>query len=158
RDLTLTYADDGEKFGLWPGTREWVFERGWLRDFCTLLDEHAEIVTTAHPGEVVRRSLPVDRIYPPAGAYPEMQAWALPPEARRAFTAALESARDRAPDALRFLRGAVWEGFLAKYPEARQMHERMLGVSRRVARAHAIAPEKVAEARRALYRAQCNCA
>ncbi|HJQ66188.1 MAG TPA: 4-alpha-glucanotransferase, partial [Gemmatimonadales bacterium] len=26
-------ADDGEKFGGWPGTKEWVYDRGWLRDF-----------------------------------------------------------------------------------------------------------------------------
>src|SRR5919112_5659828 len=26
-------ADDGEKFGGWPGTKEWVYERGWLDDF-----------------------------------------------------------------------------------------------------------------------------
>ena len=27
------FADDGEKFGGWPGTKEWVYERGWLREF-----------------------------------------------------------------------------------------------------------------------------
>ena len=26
-------ADDGEKFGGWPGTKEWVYERGWLERF-----------------------------------------------------------------------------------------------------------------------------
>ena len=26
-------ADDGEKFGGWPGTKEWVYERGWLDRF-----------------------------------------------------------------------------------------------------------------------------
>jgi alpha-amylase/alpha-mannosidase (GH57 family) len=26
-------ADDGEKFGGWPGTKDWVYERGWLDQF-----------------------------------------------------------------------------------------------------------------------------
>jgi alpha-amylase len=26
-------ADDIEKFGGWPGTKEWVYERGWMDDF-----------------------------------------------------------------------------------------------------------------------------
>ena len=30
-------ADDGEKFGGWPGTREWVFERGWLDQFLEVM-------------------------------------------------------------------------------------------------------------------------
>jgi 4-alpha-glucanotransferase len=160
RDSTLTYADDGEKFGLWPGTREWVFERRWLRDFCTMLDEGRELFATAHPSQIARQSAPADRVYPPAGAYEEMQAWALPTEARRALVAATEAARARAPGAVAFLRGAVWEGFLAKYPEARQMHERMLGVSRRLARARSrgATASQLDQARRALYRAQCNCA
>lgn len=25
------FHDDGEKFGVWPGTYEWVYEKGWLR-------------------------------------------------------------------------------------------------------------------------------
>src|SRR5207249_3872126 len=27
------FVDDGEKFGGWPGTKEWVYERGWLAQF-----------------------------------------------------------------------------------------------------------------------------
>src|SRR6202008_52313 len=26
-------VDDGGKFGGWPGTKEWVYERGWLSQF-----------------------------------------------------------------------------------------------------------------------------
>ncbi len=28
-------ADDGEKFGGWPGTKKWVYEEGWLDQFLT---------------------------------------------------------------------------------------------------------------------------
>src|SRR5437879_8224221 len=27
------FVDDGEKFGGWPGTKEWVYDRGWLAQF-----------------------------------------------------------------------------------------------------------------------------
>src|SRR5919199_2056123 len=32
-------ADDGEKFGGWPGTKEWVYERGWLNRFIETISE-----------------------------------------------------------------------------------------------------------------------
>jgi alpha-amylase/alpha-mannosidase (GH57 family) len=30
-------ADDGEKYGGWPGTRAWVYERGWLTEFLDVM-------------------------------------------------------------------------------------------------------------------------
>ena len=30
---TVTYGDDGEKFGVWPETYEWVWNKGWLKNF-----------------------------------------------------------------------------------------------------------------------------
>ena len=43
-------ADDGEKFGGWPGTREWVYEKGWLDQFLTtvsaLVDNGEVILST----------------------------------------------------------------------------------------------------------------
>src|SRR5689334_2157203 len=32
------YADDGEKFGGWPGTKALVYERGWFDRFCDAID------------------------------------------------------------------------------------------------------------------------
>jgi alpha-amylase len=32
-------VDDGEKFGGWPGTKEWVYERGWLDRFIGTITE-----------------------------------------------------------------------------------------------------------------------
>ncbi|MEK7287315.1 MAG: 4-alpha-glucanotransferase, partial [Elusimicrobiota bacterium] len=32
------YADDGEKFGGWPGTKAWVFDEGWLENFFSALE------------------------------------------------------------------------------------------------------------------------
>jgi alpha-amylase len=33
------FADDGEKFGGWPGTREWVYEKGWLKQFLDTMEK-----------------------------------------------------------------------------------------------------------------------
>ena len=33
KENVAIFADDGEKFGVWPGTRRWVFDEGWLDSF-----------------------------------------------------------------------------------------------------------------------------
>jgi len=33
RSAAAIYFDDIEKFGIWPETYEWVYEKGWLREF-----------------------------------------------------------------------------------------------------------------------------
>ena len=45
-DAAITYGDDGEKFGVWPHTKEWVWEKGWLRDFLRMLGERRDFVET----------------------------------------------------------------------------------------------------------------
>ena len=61
-----------------------------------------------------------------------------------------------------FVRGGIWQNFLAKYPESNWMHKRMLGVSRRVRALDPATCEKagvdLGHAKTALFRAQCNCA
>ena len=61
-----------------------------------------------------------------------------------------------------FLRGGIWQGFLAKYPEANFMHKKMvlgLGQARSAPRRSSAPASSGAldHARRELYRAQCNC-
>ncbi len=36
------FADDGEKFGVWPGTWAYVYKDGWLRKFFDLIRENGE--------------------------------------------------------------------------------------------------------------------
>src|SRR5690606_6247454 len=40
------FGDDGEKFGAWPGTFEWVFENGWLRRFFEALQNETSWLQT----------------------------------------------------------------------------------------------------------------
>jgi len=156
---SLTYADDGEKLGLWPGTHAWVHQQGWLEDFLAALEENAGWLETAAPGEALDAEPPRGRIYPPAGAYPELGAWSLPCEAalrlarlkQRAGEAGLEDELDV------FLRPGGFAGFAAKYDAADRLRQKMLVVSRKLATARREAAEwseDHEQARLGLYRAQ----
>jgi len=79
RDLAL-YGDDIEKFGLWPGTYEWVLEKGWLETFFSSLESNSQWLQTALPGEYVSSTPAKGRIYLPQASYEEMTEWALPAE------------------------------------------------------------------------------
>lgn len=155
----VTYADDGEKFGLWPGTHHWVYAQGWLDRFLGLLEESSDWLRLSTFSEALDRLPPTGRVYPPAASYDEMTEWALPPgtqRERRALEAGLREAGLLEPARV-FLRGGHWDGFLARYPEVNYFHKRMLDVSRRLAEAEDAGIAGLEEARRALYRAQVNC-
>ena len=47
------FADDGEKFGVWPGTHRSVYGEGWLRRFFGGIAERADWLTTMTFGEYV---------------------------------------------------------------------------------------------------------
>jgi hypothetical protein len=148
-------ADDGEKLGGWPGTRAWVYERGWLRDFLATLDDlrssgAARLVTFSQALEEVA---PGGLIYLPSASYREMEGWALPvPAAFRLGELERELGEARLKSAVGSLvRGSHWRHFFVKYPESNRMHKKMLALS-------ALCRERgdPASARRALGRAQCN--
>jgi alpha-amylase len=147
-------ADDGEKFGGWPGTREWVYENGWLDRFFGAMREVIE------SGEVVLSrfddalsDVPSGGLaYLPTASYREMEGWSLPTPAALRFLALekeLGDERLRADGAL--VRGGHWRNFLVKYPEANRMHKKMLALSQ-LCRERGDPPG----ARRAIGRAQCN--
>ena len=81
-------ADDGEKFGGWPGTREWVYDGGWLDRFFVAMREVIE------SGEVVLsrlddalQNVPSGGLaYLPTGSYREMEGWSLPAPAALRFS------------------------------------------------------------------------
>jgi alpha-amylase len=148
-------VDDGEKFGGWPGTKEWVYGRGWLTEFldvvgALVVDGEVRLTTLAAAlAEVPSGGL----AYLPTASYREMEGWALPPDGAVRL-ARLE--RDLGPERLAgpdggLIRGAHWRNFFVRYPEANRMHKKMLAVSA-LCRANGDPPE----ARRAVGRAQCN--
>jgi alpha-amylase len=148
-------ADDGEKFGGWPGTKSWVYEQGWLDRF---IDTMWELINR---GEVrlsrlddALAEVPSNGLaYLPTASYREMEAWSLPaPAALR--LARLErdigEARMASPDGA-LVRGAHWRNFLVKYPESNRMHKKMQALSA-LCRRRGDPPA----VRRAIGRAQCN--
>jgi hypothetical protein len=148
-------ADDGEKFGGWPGTREWVYERGWLREFLEMINGlrttgDLELVT---PSEAVRAVPSAGLAYLPTASYREMEGWSLWPAGAsrlRQLEAELGEQRLAGPDGA-LVRGAHWRNFLVKYPESNRMHKKMVRLSA-LCRRRGDPPD----ARRAIGRSQCN--
>jgi len=138
-------GDDGEKFGLWPGTKSWVYDKGWLENFlCFLEDRNIRTMTYA---EAIDGRPPAGRVYPPPASYEEMMEWVLEP----AEAAQYRRLKSIVPaEARRFLRGGYFKDFLKKYPESRHLRQRMLDISRSVRRL------KDTEALRELYQGQGN--
>jgi 4-alpha-glucanotransferase len=161
-DVVVTYGDDGEKFGMWPGTKEWVWEKGWLREFFQRLTDASDRIVTSTFSDVMDQTPPTGRVYLPTASYEEMGEWTLPAEAQERYLHVRHRLEheNRFEEVRPFFRGGVWQGFLSKYAEANFMHKKMVHVSRKVNAALAAQPASVelAEARRELYRAQCNCA
>ena len=138
-------GDDGEKFGLWPGTHKHVYEDGWLGRFLDTVDR--EGITTMTFAEALDRFPSRGRVYIPPASYEEMMEWVLEPEAQLAFK---NLKRELAGPLRRFLRGGFFREFFHKYPESNNLHKRMLLASRE-ARLH---PDE--DARRHVYMAQGN--
>src|SRR5438094_10214337 len=82
----VTLVDDGEKFGVWPGTHGLVYGKRWLRRFLDALRVAPGLTLSTFSGYLAA-SPPRARIYLPTGAYTAMGAWA-PPAAAAAGRAA----------------------------------------------------------------------
>jgi 4-alpha-glucanotransferase len=159
RTPAITMVDDGEKFGVWPGTHDHVYGEGWLdRFFDRLLSTPwLELTTLA---DVVERSPATGRVYLPTASYREMGEWALPADAARALEVARE-AIGRLSDGEQLaglLRGGFWRNFLVKYPEVADTYWKMLRLSRAIHSALARRPDdaRLARGQVALWRGQAN--
>lgn len=147
-------ADDGEKFGGWPGTKDWVYGSGWLDTFLKTMERlTADGEITLTTGQEAFRKVPSGGLaYLGTASYREMEKWSLPPTAQRDL---IKLEEELGPKHLAasasFVRGGHWHHFLVKYPESNRMHKTMLALST-LSRSRGDPPE----ARRAIGRAQCN--
>jgi alpha-amylase len=118
-------ADDGEKFGGWPGTAEWVWRDGWFDRFTAELERlRAADQVMLSRFDAAADTLPAaGPVYIPSASYLEMERWALPAALAREL-AARETA-DPAVEADPLLRGGHWRHFLVKYPESNRLHKVM---------------------------------
>jgi 4-alpha-glucanotransferase len=153
-DRAAIYFDDIEKFGIWPETYAWVYERGWLTEFIerVLASPHLKPTTYAD-FHATTRSRGV--IYLPTTSYSEMNEWTLPAAAAAVYRRLVDTAKaaDRLAIERPYLRGGIWRNFLSRYPEANWMHKRMLALSARLA---SLPTDNTAEHRQLLYQAQAN--
>ncbi len=155
--------DDGEKFGLWPGTWGRCYGRDrWLERFFVALEENSDWLETTTFGEVYDSLPPAGRVYLPTASYFEMSQWTLPPQSGARLDQFLEDLEERqAIDQVRpFVRGGTWRNFLAKYPEANWMQKRVFQVSQKIASSLRESGEttELVAAQDDLWRSQCNCA
>ncbi len=149
------YFDDIEKFGIWPETYQWVYEKGWLEQFiqevlaspkiCPLhyRDYHAEEKTKGI-------------VYLPTTSYIEMNEWTLPVESAHTYAELIQQAKTFGwyEQKKAFLRGGIWKNFFARYPESNWMHKRMLGLSTRLAGLQE--KFRTSEMQQKLYQSQAN--
>ncbi len=148
--------DDGEKFGLWPGTHPWVYHpEHWLRRFLERVLQEPWIEPLTY-SEFLAQEPPLGRVYLPTASYFEMGEWSLPASQARRFSAFVRQLREQGIwDEVRpFVKGGLWRNFLVKYPEANRMHKKMLLLRRQVDRIPR--PEKKREVLHEIHRAQCN--
>ncbi len=140
-------ADDGEKFGGWPGTADWVWRDGWFTRFAETMHSLRRdgIATLSRFGDAVDMIPSSGPAYLPSASYAEMEGWALPPERARRLHAAGEE------DGTALFRGGHWRHFLHKYPEANRLHKAVQEHS-----AFARRSGDPIAIRRHIGRAQCN--
>jgi len=130
--VAITFADDGEKFGLWPKTYHWVYDEGWLDQFFAALERERSWLRTMTFSDYLKTTPPNGTVFLPAGSYEEMLEWS----------------------------GGHFRNFFTKYPEAYAMQQKMLRVSRTVEELTAKngSEDVLSRATQELYAAQCNCA
>lgn len=154
-EAAAIYFDDIEKFGIWPETYEWVYERGWLRNFIEGVLASPVIQPMLY-SEYESRARTRGVVYLPTASYIEMNEWTLPAAAAYQYADLVQQERDNGQfeRTKPFIRGGIWRNFFMRYPESNWMHKRMLALSAR----YNELPEKkrtpaMAEA---LYEAQAN--
>lgn len=153
-DAVLTFGDQAERWGVWPGTRERVLQSGYADQLFTRLMAEAEWIQSAHFSEVLARTAPQGRCSLPPGVSKDLGMWSLPDEARVAFQEARRNLEVRfdADQFLPYFRVGSWAGFRVRYAEANWMYQTGLWLKRRAQEAGC------GEALDWLREAQCNTA
>lgn len=138
------YFDDGEKFGVWPGSHRLVFKEKWLDKFFRMLGENSHFINAITPSQYAAKTPPIGRIYLPTASYSEMMEWALPAKQLAVYEQAVKAVPS---EYNRFFRAGFWRNFLVKYPEANNIHKKMLYVSEKI---HRLEQEKGIQHKEAL--------
>ncbi len=152
------FADDGEKFGIWPGTYHSVYEEGWLERFFELIGKNLDWIEPMPLGTYANREKPLGRIYLSCSSYMEMDEWSLPTEAMAEYGKVVERLKElpEGERIRRFIKGGFWRNFFAKYPESNDLHKRVLHLREKIGIAEKKSVPKDQDPLLYLYQAQCN--
>lgn len=165
-ERVVCYADDGEKFGVWPKTYKHVYTDGWLRTFLTAItaaqDEGWLLCSTL--SDAYDEVGPVGRVCLPENSYREMTEWVLPAARLASYERAMHDLKQdqglsndwRVKNILPLVKGGNWRAFKVKYPEANRLYAKMMEVSAKV-EGLPVKAKLADKARTHLYRGQCNC-
>jgi hypothetical protein len=149
-------GDDGEKFGVWPGTFDYCWKEGWIERFFTKLEANQDWLYTIPLGEYAHRFPPLGRIYLPCASYDEMLEWSLPADKSWEYASLRRQLEaEGRHNITQFMYSGIWRNFLVKYPEINRMHKKMLRVHQKVYQARAISKGDCGL--QELWKAQCNC-
>ncbi len=129
-DSAAIIFDDAEKFGMWPGTYSWVYEKGWLENFIQALLKDESIVCE-HYGTYMKKHKPRGIAYLPNVSYYEMGEWSLRADDAMKLEAFKHEMGEEQYNSsgVKFLKGGIWKNFFVKYDESNRIHKRMLELS-----------------------------
>ena len=152
------FADDGEKFGIWPYTYHSVYEEGWLERFFKLIGKNLDWIEPLPLGAYLNQSKPLGRIYLSCSSYMEMDEWSLPTEAMVDYSKVVERLKENpeGDQIRRFIKGGFWRNFFAKYPESNDLHKRVLHLREKIGNEKRRSAPKDRDPLYYLYRAECN--
>ncbi len=152
------FADDGEKFGIWPYTYHSVYEEGWLEHFFQLIGENLDWIDPMPLGTYANREKPLGRIYLACSSYMEMDEWSLPTEAMVEYGKVVERLKGspEGEQIRRFIKGGFWRNFFAKYPESNDIHKRVLHLREKIGDEKRRSFPKSQDPLLYLHQAQCN--
>ena len=130
-DSAAIIFDDAEKFGMWPGTHEWVYEKGWLEHFVQAVLSDSSI-ETMHYGTYFEQEHTRGIAYLPNVSYYEMGEWSLrADDALKLEAFKEEMGQERyEKEGVKFLKGGIWKNFFVKYDESNRIHKRTLELSK----------------------------
>jgi alpha-amylase len=155
-DVLVTLFDDGEKFGLWPHTYEWVYEKEWLKQFFTLLQEQP-FIETINPSGAIEKFRTKGIVYLPTASYEEMGEWVLEPKNFFVYEELNNFLKEnnKFDGYSDFVRGGFFRNFYKKYSRLNYMHKKMLYLSEKINKQ--TVPGKDKEIFDNLWQAQTNC-
>ncbi len=127
---TAIIFDDLEKFGLWPGTYEWVYQKGWLENFFDGCSKDKNIISM-HFNEYYNNNKQKSLAYLQNVSYYEMGEWSLKTENALKLKQIREEVNKKFPENVdKFVRGGTWKNFFIKYEESNRLHKRMIELSK----------------------------